>query len=182
MSPQEQEVRSWLSKVVIGLNLCPFAKQPLQRNAVQFVVSFARNDEEVLADLQRELVSLDQANPTKHETTLLIIADHLQDFYDYNDFLNAVDSLLRIKHWVGRFQVASFHPQYCFAGVEPEAQENLTNRSPFPILHILREDSLARAIDNYPDVEKIPQRNIERMDKLTAADIETLFSYLNNAG
>lgn len=178
MSPIEQAVHTWLTQVVIGLNLCPFANQPLQNQAVRLSVSHASRDEDLLADLQLEMERMDKTPTTQLETTLLIITDHLQNFADYNDFLDAVDWLIEQKQWLGVYQVASFHPEYCFAGTRPEDNENLTNRAPYPILHILREDSLAQAIDHYPEVEQIPNRNIEKMDGLQEADILRLFPYL----
>lgn len=174
-----QDVRNWLQNVVIGLNLCPFASQPQQRNAVRYVISEATNDEDLLADLQLEMERLDQSSAEELETTLMIIPNYLQQFADYNDFLDAVDWLIEHKQWLGVYQVASFHPQYRFADTLPDAKENLTNRAPYPILHILREDSLEQAIAHYPDVDDIPTRNVDKMEALSAQDIARLFPYLD---
>lgn len=175
----EQAVRTWLTHVVVGLNLCPFAKHPLDNHTIRFTLSNATNDADLLTDLQGEMERMDQTSAEHLETTLLIVPDHLQNFADYNDFLDAVDGLIEDKQWLGVYQVASFHPHYCFAGTLPDAQENLTNRAPYPILHILREDSLERAIAHYPDVDSIPTRNIERMERLSKEEIIKLFPYLD---
>lgn len=178
MNPIEQDVRNWLKNVVIGLGLCPFAAQPQQRDAVRFAISHATNDVDLLADLQLEMERMALASADELETTLLIIPDYLQQFADYNDFLDAVDWLIEQKQWQGVFQVASFHPHYRFADALPNAKENLTNCAPYPILHILREDSLERAIDHYPDVDDIPARNIKKMEALSDQNIAQLFPYL----
>lgn len=178
MNSIEQDVRNWLQNVVIDLNLCPFAAQPQQRNAVRFVVSEAANDEDLLADLQLEMERLDRTPAEELETTLIIIPHYLQQFADYNDFLDAVDWLIEHKQWLGVYQVASFHPQYRFADALPDAKENLTNRAPYPILHIIRENSLEQAIAHYPDVDDIPKRNIDKMETLSEQDIVRLFPYL----
>lgn len=178
MSPIEQAVHAWLSQAVVGLNLCPFANHPLQNRAVRICVSEAASDADLLTDLQLEMQRMDETPTAQLETTLVVAANHLQDFADYNDFLDAVDWLIEHNDWLGVYQVASFHPQYCFAGASPEDQENLTNRAPYPILHILREASLEHAIDHYPDVEQIPSRNIEKMESLQEADVARLFPHL----
>lgn len=178
MNAIEQNVRNWLRDVVIGLNLCPFASQPQQHDTVRFVVSQATTDEDLLADLQLEMEHMDRTPTSQLETTLLIVPDHLQQFVDYNDFLDAVDWLIVQKQWEGVYQVASFHPHYCFADTLPNAKENLTNKAPYPVLHILREASLERAIAHYADVDNIPTRNIEKMERLSEHDVARLFPYL----
>lgn len=178
MSPIEHAVHTWLTQVVIGLDLCPFANHPLQNQAVRICVSEAASDADLLADLQLEMQRMEQTPAVQLETTLLVAANHLQNFADYNDFLDAVDWLIEHNDWLGVYQVASFHPHYCFADASPEDQENLTNRAPYPILHILRETSLERAIDSYPNVEQIPNRNIKKMENLQKADIARLFPHL----
>lgn len=178
MSPIEQAVHTWLTQVVVGLNLCPFANHPLQNRAVRICASEAASDADLLADLQLEMQRMDETPATELETTLVVAPNHLQNFADYNDFLDAVDWLIEHNRWLGVYQVASFHPHYCFAGASPEDKENLTNRAPYPILHILREASLEHAIDHYPDVEQIPSRNIEKMESLQKADVARLFPHL----
>jgi hypothetical protein len=172
------DVRTWLDEVVIGLNLCPFAAKPRNENRVRIVVSHATSAEALLDDLQRELEHLADTPVEQLETTLLAIPDMLEDFEDYNDFLDAVDIWLEQFGWEGELQVASFHPQYQFADTEPDDAGNLTNRSPWPLLHIIREESLEQAIEHFPDVDGIPERNIRRMEALTAEERQRLFPYL----
>ncbi|MGK0524871.1 MAG: hypothetical protein ACI92N_002515, partial [Pseudomonadales bacterium] len=161
-----QATRKWVEDVVVGYNLCPFAKRELVGDRVRFVVSEADNEDSLLQALQTELLRLDDEPET--ETTLLIHPHVLQSFADYNQFLGAADGLLTYLDLEGVYQIASFHPDYQFANAEADAAENYTNRSPFPMLHLLREASLEAAIDSHPDVDGIPQRNIELMNKLGA--------------
>ena len=171
-------VARWLNQVVIGLNLCPFAAKPTQEQRVRFYVSDARDDETLLADLQREMQQLDNTPSSSLETTLVIIPQHLQDFFDYNQFLGWANRMLKREGWQGVYQFASFHPDYCFAGAEPGDPENLTNRSPYPIIHIIREVSLEKALAYYPDVEQVPERNQIRVAELSDAEKRVLFPYL----
>lgn len=171
-------VRNWLQQVVIGLNLCPFASRPTRAGLVRMVVSAARDEESLLDDLQRELELLESCPAEELETTLMIVPHMLEDFDDYNQFLNWVDQLIVRRDWEGEFQVATFHPQYQFAGTEPEDAENLTNRSPYPLLHLLREESLEQMLERYPDSDAIPEANIRRMNQLTVEEKQRLFPYL----
>ena len=165
-------VRHWVETVVVGLNLCPFAKRELVNDRVRFSVSEAETEEQLLADLQAELELLN--NDEAVETTLLIHPGVLQDFFDYNQFLNYVDSLLMQMELEGVYQVASFHPDYQFSGTRPDDVENYTNRSPYPMLHLIREDSLERAIAGYPHPERIPERNIELLESLGRDKMQAL--------
>jgi len=167
-------VRRWVVQVVIELNLCPFAKRELSKNRIRFFVSEADNEPDLLAELSKELLYL--SNNENIETTLLIHPNVLQDFFDYNQFLNDADLLLQSMDLEGVFQIASFHPDYQFSGTEPENAENYTNRSPFPMLHLLREDSLSKAIAEYPDADKIPERNIEKLRSLGIKKLKELFN------
>jgi len=159
-----RSVRRWVETVVVGLNLCPFAKRELVKNRVRFVVTKATSEGPLLADLEDELELL--SNEASVETTLLIHPDVLQDFYTYNQFLNSADALLRQMKLEGVYQIASFHPDYQFGGTEQDDVENYTNRSPYPMLHLIREESLERAIVSYPDVDNIPERNKKLMESL----------------
>lgn len=159
-----QVARNWVETLVVGLNLCPFARRELINNRVRFVVTHARSETALVDALDDELRRLEKDDSI--ETTLLIIPDMLKDFYDYNDFLSVADGLLIDMELEGVFQIASFHPHYQFADTQFDDVENYTNRAPFPMLHLLREDSLERAIDNYPDVDGIPERNISLMQEL----------------
>jgi hypothetical protein len=153
----------WLRDLVVGQGLCPFARTPFERGRVQVVVSAAQSTEELLLDLATELTRLSETAPEDVETTLLVHPRCLGGFDEYNDFLDVVDALIVDRGFEGVFQVASFHPDYRFADTEPDAAENYTNRSPFPMLHLLREASVARAVDEHPDVAEIPRRNVALM-------------------
>jgi hypothetical protein len=174
----EQQVRQWLEQVVIGLNLCPFAGAPYRNGQVRISVSQATTDEMLLADLQRELALIDQAPVADLETTVLVVARMLADFDVYNEFLAPAEALLKQAGWVGKYQIASFHPHYRFRGMRDDDAGNLTNRSPWPILHILREFSIDRALADYPDPEAIPERNIDKMQSLTPQQTRDYFPWL----
>ncbi|WP_417538627.1 DUF1415 domain-containing protein [Marinobacter sp.] len=169
-----QATRKWVEDVVVGYNLCPFAKRELVRDRVRFVVSEADNEDSLLQALQTELLRLD--DEPEIETTLLIHPHVLQDFADYNEFLGAADGLLTYLDMEGIYQIASFHPEYQFAGTESNDADNYTNRSPYPMLHLLREASLESAIDNHPDVDGIPPRNIELMNQLGAQKMRDILA------
>ena len=175
MTDIETTVRQWLDRVVIGLNLCPFAARPVRGGQVRVFISAATTELELLTDLQLELAKLDETPPAQLETTLIVVPQMLQDFLDYNDFLDRADELLQGFEWDGTYQVASFHPHYQFAGTAPEDAENLSNRSPYPLLHLLREDSVEAAVDAHPDVDGIPEANIRRLRELTPEQRRALF-------
>jgi uncharacterized protein len=158
--------RRWLERAVIGLNLCPFAKAVHARQQVKFVLSDASTPEALLAQLGEELVLLRDTPAEQVDTTLLVHPQVLGDFLDYNDFLDQADALVEALDLEGVLQVASFHPHYQFAGSGPEDVENFTNRSPHPTLHLLREDSVARAVDAFPDPDAIVERNIATLQQL----------------
>lgn len=181
MDPIKKDVIQWLNSVVIGLNLCPFAGKPAGENRVRFQVSAAAAEEDLLQELADEMALLDQTLPAKIETTLLIVPELLQDFFDYTQFLHWAESMLKRKGWKGVYQLASFHPRYCFAGADEDDVENLTNRAPYPIVHIIREESLSRALAYVDDVEGIPGRNKQRMQELSEREKQQLFPYLFGA-
>ena len=156
--------RKWVEDVVIGYNLCPFAKREFLHDRVRFVVSEATDEDSLLQSLHAELQRLN--DEPEIETTVLIHPGVLQDFAAYNEFLDAADGLLAYLELDGIYQIASFHPDYQFEGTEPDAAENYTNRSPYPMLHLSREASLEAAIDSHPDVDGIPGRNIKLMEEL----------------
>ena len=163
---------------MIGLNLCPFAKAVHARRQVRYVLSAATDQESLLADLLHELQWLQDADPELVETTLLVHPHVLEDFEDYNQFLDIADAAISELDLEGEIQVASFHPQYRFAGSEPDAIEDYSNRSPFPMLHLLREASIARAVAAFPDAEKIYGRNIEALRALGHAGWRALWADL----
>ncbi len=156
----------WLLRAVIGLNLCPFAKAVHVKDQIRYVVSPARTEEALLADLARELQMLANADPEVCDTTLLIHPDVLTDFLDYNDFLDVADAAIDELGLDGVLQVASFHPDYQFADTEADDVGNYTNRSPYPTLHLLREDSVDRAVESFPEADRIYATNIETLQRL----------------
>jgi hypothetical protein len=151
--------RHWLTEAVIGLNLCPFAKAVHVKGQIRYAVSEAADMEAVLTDLEAELQTLVAADPEAIDTTLLILPRALGDFLDFNDCLFFADRLIKQLRLEGVVQIASFHPSYQFEGSDPDDIENYTNRAPYPILHLLREDSIERAVQAFPDAEDIYERN-----------------------
>lgn len=158
--------RHWLEQVVIGLNLCPFAKAVHLKRQIRWVESEARDPDGLLADLIRELQFLAGADPEQVDTTLLIHPHVLNDFPDYNDFLDVADGAVAELGLEGVLQVASLHPHYQFAGTEVDEVGNLSNRSPYPTLHLLREASVDRAVAAFPEAATIYERNIETLRRL----------------
>ncbi|NEX60605.1 DUF1415 domain-containing protein [Noviherbaspirillum galbum] len=161
--------RRWLEHAVIGLNLCPFAKAVHVRGQVRYVVSHARDPEELLATLHAELEHLADTPPERTDTTLLIHPEVLNDFLDFNDFLEIADAAVTALDLDGFLQVASFHPDFQFAGTAPDDITNATNRAPYPILHLLREDSIERAVAAIPDAADIFEKNMETLEQLGPA-------------
>ncbi|MEL1265359.1 DUF1415 domain-containing protein [Pseudoxanthomonas putridarboris] len=168
--------RRWLERAVIGLNLCPFAKAVYVKQQVRFVLSDATTPEALLEQLAEELVLLRDADPAEVDTTLIVHPDVLADFLDYNDFLENADAAIEALDLQGELQVASFHPDYQFAGTAPNDIGNYTNRSPYPTLHLLREASIDRAVEAYPDPYVIVERNLETMDRLGHEGWRKLFA------
>lgn len=161
----EDTVR-WLEKAVIDLNLCPFAKGVHVKQQIHYVVSQASDAEGVAHDLHRELEALAEASPEKRDTTLLILPQALQDFLDFNDFLELADNMLEDMDLGGILQVASFHPQFQFLGTDVDDVTNCSNRSPYPTLHLLREESIDKAVEAFPEAEAIFERNMEVLEEL----------------
>ncbi len=158
--------QGWLEEAVIGLNLCPFANAVHKRGQIAWKVSHARTPEALLEDLGQALQSLLDTPAATTDTSLLIHPWVLQDFLDFNDFLSVADDLLEDSGLAGVIQIASFHPDYRFGDVDADDITNHTNRSPFPMLHLLREDSLDKAIAAMPDSEEIVEHNLETLRKL----------------
>ena len=161
-----------MESVVVDLNLCPFAKRELVKSRVRFTVSEAISEEALLIALEAELELL--SDDPSVETTLLIHPMVLAEFGDYNQFLNHADGLLTQMRLEGIYQIASFHPNYQFGGTDPDDAENYTNRSPYPLLHLIREESLERAIAGFPGVEQVPARNIELMNSIGSEKLQAL--------
>jgi hypothetical protein len=168
MTDQEvlDKTRLWLEKAVIGLNLCPFAKAVYVKNQVRLVVSQARHADGLLEELDRELDLLAATPAEEVDTTLLIHPTLFDDFLDFNDFLEIAEGVVDEHGLEGVIQLASFHPQFQFDGTEPDDISNYTNRAPFAILHLLREESVERAVEAFPEAEAIFEQNIAVLEKL----------------
>jgi hypothetical protein len=166
--------QAWVDKAVIGLNLCPFAKAVQVKNQIRYAVSDASDTAALLLDLIDELQILATSDPDRLETTLLIHPDVLTDFFDFNDFLEVAEAALDELKLSGYLQIASFHPDYQFAGSAPDDIENYTNRSPFPTLHLLREDSIERAVAAFPDASDIYEKNMATLRLLGHAGWQRL--------
>lgn len=158
----------WLERAVIGLNLCPFAKGVHTKGQIHYVVSEATDARGLLEDLQRELEALAEISPEKRDTTLLMAPQCLEDFLDFNDFLELVDELVEAMDLGGILQVASFHPRFQFDGTAEDDVTNATNRAPYPTLHLLREDSIDQAVEAFPEAETIYERNMQVLGELGA--------------
>jgi hypothetical protein len=161
-----ESTRAWLQRVVIGLNLCPFAKAVEVKGQIRYVVSEAREPAALREALATELRALAAAEPELVDTTLLIHPLVLGDFLAYNDFLDDAEALVEELGLSGRIQIASFHPHYQFAGTAPDDIANYTNRSPYPMLHLLREASVSRALATFAQPSRIFENNIERLRAL----------------
>ena len=158
--------REWVDKAVIGLNLCPFAKSVQIKGQVRYVLSSANDTATLLGELEQELQHLAAADPEAIDTTLIIHPQVLSDFLDFNDFLDEADALLERLGLDGTLQIASFHPGFQFAGTQPDDLSNATNRSPYPTLHLLREESVDRAVAAFPEAEMIYEKNIRTLEAL----------------
>ena len=171
LSPSEiaavlDDTRAWIEKAVIGLELCPFARAVYVGDRIRYSISPARDEDALLRELAHELSALASAPEAVCETTLLIHPRVLTDFTDYNAFLDAADCEIDALGLRGAIQIASFHPRYRFAGTTPDDIGNFTNRSPYPMLHLLREASVERAVAAIPDAAAIFERNIETLRRL----------------
>ena len=156
----------WLEKAVIGLNLCPFAKSVHVKGQIHYVVSQATDAEGVAMDLHRELEALAEISPEKRDTTLLILPHTLQEFLDFNDFTELADDLVEELDLGGILQVASFHPMFQFEGTDVDDVTNCTNRAPYPTLHLIREDSIDKAVEAFPEAEMIYERNMQVLQEM----------------
>lgn len=159
--------KSWIEKIVIGLNFCPFAAQPFKTNSIHYEVVVESNLNAVLGEFSKVCTQLNEDKSI--ETSLIIFPEHFDDFEQYLDLVDLCEQLLIMEDLNGVFQVASFHPQYLFAGSEENDPSNYTNRSPYPMIHILREDSLTTAIDKHINVDSIPENNIKNARNLGLA-------------
>jgi uncharacterized protein len=164
-----EATRRWISSVVIGLNLCPFARRVFAGELIRYVVTSATDA--LRTDLATELTALASAPRSSVETALLIHPNVLTEFLDYNDFLADADQLVDDLGLRGVIQIASFHPEYRFAGTKPDAVENYTNRSPFPMLHLLREESVSEVNSDPDAIAGVPERNVATLQALGRARV-----------
>jgi uncharacterized protein len=167
--------RDWLEKAVLGLRLCPFAAAPYARGQIRFRVSEARTLADLAEDLAQELLHLAATSPEICETSLLIHPYVLNDFLDYNQFLDEADAAVAALGLEGELQVASFHPAYQFAGTAENDIENYSNRSPYPLLHLIREASVERAVATFPGIDEIGERNQATLRELGHAGWRALW-------
>ncbi|MCA9114560.1 MAG: DUF1415 domain-containing protein [Planctomycetaceae bacterium] len=172
---ETDRVRRWVEQAVLGLGLCPFAGEPWHSGRVRLAVATGRTEKALLAELQAEISLLDQAAAEEIETTLLLVPHLLLKFADYTRFLGLAEELLEREGWAGDYQLASFHPAYQFEGTRPADAENLTNRSPCPLLHVLRESSVSRAVASHPDPEQIFSANMATVRGLSAERRQEIF-------
>jgi len=170
-----ERVKDWVNSVVVEWNLCPFARKEVVENKIRYFHSSAQSEDELLADLACEIALLDHSPSVS--TTLLIHPQVLNDFENYNQFLEDADALLAALGKEGTYQIASFHPRYRFHGTREEAAENYTNRSPYPLLHILRESMVEQAVERHPDPEGIPERNIRLLQEMDKNRLESAFPW-----
>ena len=164
-----EDTRRWLERAVIGLNLCPFAKAVHVKQQIHYALSQAQGVNELRDELVTQLRELVNLNADVRETTLLIVPTVLRDFLDFNDFLAQAEEVLKALDLEGVIQIASFHPNYQFAGTRADDITNFTNRSPYPILHLIREASIDRAVDAFPDPESIFETNMQTLENLGPA-------------
>lgn len=167
-----KQTLNWIRSFIIEYNLCPFAKGPVNKGTVRIFVSETKKKAQALEELMTEIHLLDE-NPAI-ETTLLVFADSFKDFFAYLDFVDLAEQLILVQGYEGIYQLATFHPDYYFADTDPDDVSNYTNRSPYPMVHILREDSLEKAIASYGDTEMIPARNIATLHQLGLEKIKKI--------
>ena len=174
----DRRVREWLQQFVVGLNLCPFARPVVSSEALRIVVCEATQHQDITAAFMSELDLIQQSSESMVATTLLAMPYALCDFEEYLDFVDDAESLLEEVGLSGVIQLASFHPEYQFEGEPAESAGHYTNRAPFPLIHFLREEMVTRALDQFPDSEQIPQRNIQRLEAMGVATIEEMLKSL----
>lgn len=170
----------WIADVVIGLNLCPFARRPFEAGLIRYTMTTAKDADELRELLKRELRTLADTPTTEVETAFLIHPFVLNDFRDYNDFVAVAEDLIAEMGLKGVIQIASFHPQYQFVGSKPDDVENYTNRSPYPMLHLLREDSISKVNEDPEKLTEIPRRNVETLRRLGREKILDMLREVEN--
>jgi hypothetical protein len=171
-----QHTLNWLRSFIIEYNLCPFAKGPVNKETLRIQVSETRKKAQALEDLMLEIQLLD--NQSEIETTLLVFTESFKDFFAYLDFVDLAERLIVEQGYEGIYQLATFHPGYYFADTDPEDVSNYSNRSPYPMIHILREEALEKAISSYGNTELIPEKNIETLNQLGIAKIKKILEQI----
>ena len=177
MADYIKHTKHWLEHFVIGLNLCPFAALPFRKDQIRYVVEMGSSLEDLTKRLLSELILLSESTPEEVETTLIIHPNVLNHFLDYNDFLSLVDQCLFESGLEGTVQIASFHPDYQFGDTDFADAANFTNRSPYPMLHLLRESSVSMAVDQPPDTGAIPEENVRKLRELSDARIKEMINF-----
>jgi hypothetical protein len=174
--PARVATHRWLTRLVVGLNLCPFASAPLREETIRIAVSDATQAETLVSDLVEEVLRLHGTAPGVISTTLLVVPQALQTFDDFNAFLGVAEDTLRVLDLEGELQLASFHPDYRFAGSMPGEPGNYSNRSPYPVLHLLREIEVSQAVERHPDPARIYRDNIRRLEALGVARLGAMLA------
>jgi hypothetical protein len=167
-----EETRYWVEQVVVGLNLCPFAAAPMKEGRIRYVHCAERDDDGIYRALLSELETLISLPESLAETSLFVVPEGLEDFRHYLDLFEIAEAAIPQAGLAGIVQLASFHPDYCFEGVSVDDPANYTNRSPYPMFHLIREAPLARALEKYPGPEAIPERNIALLRELGLVDMQ----------
>ena len=180
VSELEQKIWDWLDQVVIGLNLCPFAKKPRANDRIRLVITDANKQKSVLSQLEKELQLIATEPAVNLETTLLALPNCAHSFYDFLELVDKAQACIEKQQLSGIIQIAHFHPQYQFSDTHEDDQENYTNRAPCPILHLIREDLMEQVLSKYPNPESIPDNNIATMNQLTKTELQALFPFVEN--
>ena len=167
-----QQTMNWVRQFIVNLNVCPFAKREVEKDSIRVCVIRSKKTEVALEELMAEIQWLDEHKET--ETTLIVFPSLFRDFHRYLDFVDLAENLMFEEECEGVYQLATFHPDYCFSGADADDVTNYTNRSPYPMLHLLREDSLDKAIEFYGDTAVIPEQNIEKMQEIGKEKIESI--------
>lgn len=175
----ERKTLAWVKDFVVGLNLCPFARPLLASEALRVTVCEANDDEGVAAALLNEIQLIQKASESEVATTLVVFPNALQGFDGYLAFLHGAQQLLEEMGLLGVLQLASFHPDYQFAGEPIESASHFTNRAPFPMIHLLREEMVTRALETYPNPEQIPERNIQKLEDLGLERLQQILTALD---
>ncbi|MFT6907850.1 MAG: hypothetical protein ACJAS1_004537 [Oleiphilaceae bacterium] len=172
------DVIHWLKTIVIGLNFCPFARKPFESNCVRIVCEEYTQEDAILELVLLELNKLEETKASEIETTLIVLPKAYPDFHDFNSLVFVLNNVLELEGFEGIFQIASFHPAYQFAGTDTDDIENYTNRAPYPVLHLIREESISFALELHPDPDGIPDKNILCLKSLSVTQLKDYFSYL----